>query len=81
VTDYRTVKGTNVLIRRVAVGKNRTITFLITLYLTAPSTALGQWTITSATGGYKGLHGSGEQTVDNFNSSPATFALAGTLAQ
>ena len=80
-TDYRTVKGTKVLIRRVVVGKKGTITFLITLYTTAPSTALGRWTITSATGSYKGLHGSGEQTVDNYNSSPATFALAGTVAR
>jgi hypothetical protein len=31
VTDYRTVKGNKVLIRRVVVGENGTITFLITL--------------------------------------------------
>jgi hypothetical protein len=80
-TDYRTVKGTKVLIRRVVVGKKGRITFLITLYTTAPPTALGHWTITSATGTYKGLHGSGDQTVDNYTSVPATFALAGTVSQ
>jgi hypothetical protein len=81
VTDYRTVKGNMVLIRRVAVGKNGTITFLITLYTTAPPTGLGRWTITSATKSYKGLHGNGAQTVDDYNSTPATFALAGTVSQ
>jgi hypothetical protein len=80
VVDHRTVKGNKVLIRRVVVGKNGTITFLITLDMTAPS-ALGHWTITSATKSYHGLHGSGDQTVDDFQSSPATFALAGTVSQ
>jgi hypothetical protein len=74
------VKGNKVLIRRVVVGKNGTITFLITLDMTAPS-ALGHWTITSATRSYHGLHGSGDQTVDDFQSSPATFALAGTVSR
>ncbi len=81
VTDYRIVKGNKVLIRRVVVGKNGMITFLVTLNVSAPSTALGRWTITSATKSYEGLHGSGKQTVDNFESSPATFALAGTVTQ
>ena len=81
VTDYRTLKGTKVLIRRVAVGKKGMITFLVTLDMSAPSTVLGQWTITSATKSYEGLHGSGQQTVDDFESSPATFALAGTVSR
>jgi hypothetical protein len=81
VTDYRTVKGSKVLIRRVVVGKKGMITFLVTLDTSGPSTALGLWTITSATKSYEGLHGSGKQTVDNFESSPATFALAGTVSQ
>jgi hypothetical protein len=81
VTDHRTVKGNKVLIRRVAVGKNGTITFLITLYTTAAPTTLGRWTITSATNSYKGLHGNGAQTVDNYNNNPATFVLAGTVSQ
>ena len=81
VTDYRTVKGTKVLIRRVVVGKKGMITFLVTLDMSAPSTALGQWTITSATKSYHGLRGAGKQTEDNSQSSPATFALAGTVSQ
>jgi hypothetical protein len=81
VTDHRTVKGNKVLIRRVVVGKQRMITFLVTLDTRSPSTALGQWTITSATKRYEGLRGSGKQTVDNYTSSPATFALEGTVSQ
>jgi hypothetical protein len=80
VTDYRTVKGSKVLIRRVVVGKKRIITFLVTLDMGAPST-LGHWRITSATKSYEGLHGGGRQTVDDFESSPATFALAGTVSK
>ena len=80
VTDHRSVKGDKMLIRRVVVGKKGIITFLVTLDMSAPS-ALGHWTITSATKSYDGLHGSGKQTVDNFQSSPATFALAGTVSQ
>ena len=79
VTDHRTVKGNKVLIRRVVVGKKGMITFFVTLDTSAPSTALGHWTITSATKSYEGLHGSGKQTVDDFESSPSTFA--GTVSQ
>jgi hypothetical protein len=79
VTDYRTVKGNKVLIRRVVVGKKGTITFLITLYQSA--SVPGKWTITSTTRTYKGLHGSGAQVVDNYTSTPATFVLAGTVSQ
>jgi hypothetical protein len=57
------------------------ITFLVTVDTSAPSTVRGQWTITSATKSYEGLHGSGQQTVDDFESSPATFALAGTVSR
>lgn len=74
------MKGSKVLIRRVVVGKHGKITFLITLDTSAPS-ALGRWTITSGTKSYESLHGNGKQTVDNFQSSPATFALAGTVSQ
>jgi hypothetical protein len=76
VTDYRTAKGNKLLFRRVVVGKDGTITFLITLYGVAP----GRWTITSATKSYMGLHGSGAQTADNAGSTPATFTLAGTVS-
>ena len=81
VTDHRTVNGDKVLIRRVVVGRKGMITFLVTLDMTAPSTALGRWTITSGTKSYEGLHGNGKQTVDDFESSPATFALAGTVSR
>ena len=73
VTDYRTLNGNKV--RRVVVGKDGTITFLITLY-----SGVQRWTITSATKSYKGLHGSGAQTVDNTGSTPATFTLVGTVS-
>jgi len=78
VTDYRTVKGNTALIRRVAVGKKGTITFLITINL---STGSEPWTITSATKSYEGLHGAGTESVDNYDDSPATFALEGTVSQ
>jgi hypothetical protein len=81
VIDHRTVKGSKVLIRRVVVGEKGMITFLVTLDMSAPSTVLGHWTITSATRSYEGLHGSGKQTVDDFESAPATIALAGTVSQ
>lgn len=79
VTDYRTVKGNEVLIRRVVVGKKGTITFLITLdqFASAP----GKWTITSTTRTYTGLHGNGTQVVDNYTTTPATFVLAGIVSQ
>jgi hypothetical protein len=67
--------------RGYVVGKKGMITFLVTLDMSAPSTALGHWTITSATKSYHGLHGSGDQTVDHFQDSPATFALAGTVSR
>jgi hypothetical protein len=75
VTDYRASKGHKDLTRRVVVGKDGTITFLITLY-----SGVQRWTITSATNSYKGLHGTGAQTADNTGSTPATFTLAGTVS-
>jgi hypothetical protein len=78
VTDYRTVRGTKALIRRVAVGKKGTITFLITINL---ATGSEPWSITSGTGTYRDLHGNGTETVDNYQSNPATFTLSGTVSQ
>ena len=49
--------------------------------MSAPVGSLGDWTITSGTRGCAGLHGSGKQTVDDYTSSPANFALAGTVSQ
>lgn len=79
VTDYRTVKGGKVLIRRVAVGAGGTITFLITIHLGDPSPA--PWKITSGTRAYEGLHGKGRQVVDRFYETPATFVLKGTVVR
>ena len=78
-TDYRTQNGTTVLIRRVVSGTNGTITFVITI-----NTAGGggePWTITSGTKSYLNLHGHGFQVVDNYQGSPATFVLKGTVSQ
>jgi hypothetical protein len=80
VTDYSRVKGSTALIRRVTVGKKGTITFLITLHR-GGSASPAPWTITSGTKAYKGLHGKGTQVVNNFRSTPATFALKGTVSQ
>jgi len=79
VTDHRTVKGSTATLRRVTVGARGTITFRITIHLggSSPET----WTITSATRAYKGLHGHGRETVDNFDDTPATFVLQGTVAR
>ena len=77
VTDYRTVKGNSALIRRVAVGKKGTITFLITIDL---KTGAEPWTITSGTGSYRGLHGHGNEVVDEWWSTPAHFTMLGTVS-
>ena len=79
VTDFRTVKGGTALLRRVAAGAKGRITFLITIHLGAPSPET--WRITSATRAYKGLHGHGRETVDNFDDTPATFVLKGTVSR
>ena len=79
VTDHRTVNGGTATLRRVAAGARGTITFRITIHLggAGPET----WRITSATRAYKGLHGHGRETVDNFDDTPATFVLQGTVAR
>jgi hypothetical protein len=77
-TDYRTVKGSTALIRRVAVAKKGTITFLIRINLTTGS---APWTITSGTKTYKGLHGKGTEVVDKYYTTPAIFVLKGTVSQ
>ena len=77
VTDYRTVKGTTITIRRVTAGKHGSVTFRITIQM--GNTAPAPWVITSATKTYKGLRGKGTQVVDNFQATPATFVLKGTV--
>jgi hypothetical protein len=78
VSDYRKVDGNLARIRRVAHGRQGTITFLITIHLDAASRE--RWTIASGTKTYKGLHGSGLEVVDNYDSVPATFVQTGTVS-
>lgn len=79
VTDYRKVSGNTITIRRVTVGKRGAITFRITIQMNDYSPA--PWVITSATKAYKGIRGSGTQVVDNFDATPATFVLKGTVSR
>jgi hypothetical protein len=51
ITDYRTVKGTTIVIRRVTVGKRGAIAFRIMIQM--GNTAPAPWTITSGTKAYK----------------------------
>ena len=60
-------------------GAKGTITFLITIHLGEGGPA--PWKITSATRGYKGLHGKGRQVVDKYYERPAIFVLKGTVSQ
>jgi len=77
-TDYRTQNGETALIRRVVTGAKGTITFVITINLASGG---GEpWTIKSGTKSYAKLHGRGYQVVDNYQGSPATFVLKGTVS-
>jgi hypothetical protein len=78
MTDYRTQKGSVALVRRVAVGKKGTITFLITIDL---KTGSEPWTIRYGTKAYKGLQGKGTEVVDTWYTTPATFVMKGTVSQ
>jgi hypothetical protein len=79
-TDYRTEfdNGRKATIKRVTVGKKGTITFVITINLMIGSE---RWTIASGTEAYKGLHGKGAQTLDNYAGVPATFVMQGTVSR
>ena len=78
-TDYRTQNGETAIIRRVVTGAKGTITFVITIHLASGG---GEpWTIRSGTNTYAELRGHGYQVVDNFNGTPATFVLKGTVSQ
>jgi len=76
-TDYRTQNGETAIIRRVVTGAKGTITFLITIDLTS---GREPWTISSGTRTYAKLHGRGNEVVDNYSGSPATFVLKGTVS-
>lgn len=77
VTDYRTQNGETAIIRRVVTGAKGTITFVIRINLVSGSEP---WTITSGTKTYAKLHGRGNEVVDNYSGSPATFVLKGTVS-
>ena len=77
-TDYRTQIANTALIRRVVVGRQGTIAFLIRINL---STGSEPWTVKSGTGAYRGLRGEGRQVVDDFLSTPATFVMKGTVTR
>jgi len=78
--DYRTVDkaGTTALIRRVTVGKKGTIVFLIVINLKSRAEP---WTIISGTKAYNGLRGRGREVVDNYDDTPATFVMKGTVSR
>jgi hypothetical protein len=78
-TDYRTLNGTTILIRRVVAGAKGTITFVITINTVGPGGE--RWTITSGSKTYAELHGRGYEVVDNYSGDPATFVLKGTVSQ
>ena len=79
VTDYRTQDGETAFIRRVIAGAKGAITIVITIHLVSGG---GEpWTITSGTKTYTKLHGRGFEVVDNYQGSPATFVLKGTVSQ
>jgi hypothetical protein len=77
VTDYRTQNGETAIVRRVVTGAKGTITFVIRIDLVGGSEP---WTITSGTKTYAKLHGRGNEVVDNYSGSPATFVLKGTVS-
>jgi hypothetical protein len=74
VVAYRTMKGSLITLRFVASGSRGTITFVVKI-----DTNFGtpQWTITSATKAYNGVHGEGTEQ-DNVDFSVST--LTGTLS-
>jgi hypothetical protein len=77
VTDYRTQNGEKAIIRRVVNGAKGTITFMIRIDMVSGGEP---WTITSGTKTYAKLHGRGNEVVDNYAGSPATFVLKGTVS-
>jgi hypothetical protein len=75
---YRAQTADAIFIRNVITGAKGTITFLIKI----PTIGAGgePWTITAGTGAYANLHGHGLQVVDNYQATPATFVLKGTVS-
>lgn len=59
VVTYRTVKGALITLRYVTTSTQGTITYLVKINT---GTGTSRWTITSATGRYKSLHGRGTES-------------------
>lgn len=59
VVGYRRVKGALITLRYVTTSTKGTITYVVKINA---GTGTSQWTITSATGRYKGLHGRGTES-------------------
>lgn len=59
VITYRTVKGALITLRYVTTSTKGTITYLVKINT---GTGTSRWTITSATGRYKSLHGRGTES-------------------
>ena len=78
VTDYRTENGLTATVRRVVTGAKGTITFVIRINM---ATGSEPWTITGGTKTYAKLHGRGNEVVDNYSGSPATFVLKGNVSR
>jgi len=76
---YRSVRGHTAKVRDVLASKKGTITIVITIHLGRESPA--PWTITSGTKSYVGLYGKGRLIVDNYESSPYTFVMKGTVSR
>jgi hypothetical protein len=74
---YRRVtsQGTLITLRFVTKGKKGTITYVVHIDTNAGTS---RWTITSATGAYKGLHGKGTETE---NATYTISILRGTLSR
>jgi hypothetical protein len=72
-TTYRTMKGTLITLRFVAVGKKGKITFVVKI---DTSVGTSRWTITSGTKAYKGLHGKG---TERENAQYTVSTLTGTV--
>jgi len=77
-TDYRRQIANKALIRRVVVGRNGTITFLITIHLGTGGEP--PWSVISGSGRYRGLRGKGREVVDDFSATPATFVMKGAVS-
>jgi hypothetical protein len=77
--DYRTQTPETITIRKVITGANGTITLVVKISQVGASGET--FTITSGTGAYAKLHGRGYQVVDNYQATPATFVLKGTVSQ